>query len=384
METVGTFLSQRRTQGLLRSLHPSTQRCRGRIQYQDRWYLDLSSNDYLGLADDAHLKQASTAAIEQYGTGSGAARLLSGDSALIHELETRTAVLKGKPAALVFNSGYQANVGIISALCARGDAVLCDRLSHASILDGVALSGARLFRFRHNDVEHLESLLVKTAGRFRRRLVVTESLFSMDGDMAPLPALVAATQSHEVMVLVDEAHATGLYGPGGSGLVAEQGVTEQVDLVMGTYSKGLGGFGGYVACAQEMKDYFVNSARSFIYSTALPPGVVAGNLAALDVLAQQPERRMELLIRAAWLREKLTQRGLTTRGNSQIIPWMVGRAALACQRSEQLQSRGFWVLPVRPPTVPAGQARLRLSVTCAHTREDLEGLLAAIDEVRDV
>jgi 8-amino-7-oxononanoate synthase len=259
--------------------------------------------------------------------------------------------------------------------------VLCDRLCHASLLDGIALSGARLFRFQHNDPDHLVTLLKKTSDRFRRRLVVTESVFSMDGDLAPLQAIVEATRGHAVTILVDEAHATGLIGPGGSGLVAALGLTDRVDLVMGTYSKALGGFGGYVACSTLLKEYLINMARSFIYSTALPPAVIATNLAALDILEREPYRREDLRKQTAWFRDRMQQRGLPIVGVTQIVPWVVGEAAAALALSTALDRHGYYVLPVRPPTVPAGESRLRFSLSYAHRRADLEGLLAAIDEV---
>ncbi len=381
MESVAQFLKARADQGLLRSLRPATERNAGRRVVQGESTLDLCSNDYLGLSRHPHLCAAAAEALAQHGTGSAASRLMSGDLELHHRLETRTAELKGKPAALVFNSGYQANVGIISALCSRGDAVICDRLSHASVLDGVHMSGARLFRFQHNDPDHLQTLLEKTASGFQRRLVVSESIFSMDGDLAPLADLAALTQHHGVLLMVDEAHATGITGPGGSGLVAALGLTDTVDLVMGTYSKALGGFGGYVACSAELKTYLINTARSFIYSTALPPSVMATNLAALDVLADEPQRRIVLQKRTAWFRERLQSQGIPLGGSTQIVPWLIGDVATTQARSQHLQERGFHALAVRPPTVLPGQARLRFSLSYDHSQKDLECLLSAIAEV---
>jgi len=384
MDSVAVFLREREHQGLMRRLYPITERGAGRMIVQGHTKLDLSSNDYLGLSQHASLRRAATEALARHGTGSAASRLMSGDLALHHQLEERTAALKGKPAALVFNSGYQANVGIISALCSHGDAVICDRLCHASLLDGARLSRARLFRFQHNQLDHLQSLLEKTAQGFQRRLVVSESIFSMDGDLAPLTDIVALTQAHGVRLLVDEAHATGVTGPGGSGLVAALGLSDSVDLIMGTYGKALGGFGAYVACREEMKSYLVNTARSFIYSTALPPAVIATNLAALEVLAEEPHRRVVLQKRSVWFREQLQSRNLPIGGVTQIVPWFTGDVAATLALSRRLDERGFYVLPVRPPTVPTGQARLRFSLSYDHSQEDLAGLLSAIDEVRDV
>jgi 8-amino-7-oxononanoate synthase len=384
MESVAAFLKQREDQGLMRALCPATARGGGRREEKGASQLDLCSNDYLGLSRHPRLCAAAAEALQRYGTGSGASRLMSGDLELHHRLEERTAALKGKPAALVFNSGYQANVGIISALCTREDAILCDRLSHASILDGARLAGAKLLRFKHNDPDHLDTLLTKTAVGFRRRLVISESLFSMDGDLAPLTALAERTRAHGALLMVDEAHATGVTGPNGSGLVAALGLNDQVDLVMGTYSKALGGFGGYLACSAAMKAYLVNTARSFIYSTALPPAVIAANLAALDVLVEEPHRRVVLQKRTAWFREQLQTRGLALCGSTQIVPWLTGDVQTTRDRSRALRKRGFYALAVRPPTVAPGKSRLRFSLCFDHRREDLESLLHAIDEVRHV
>lgn len=384
METIAAYLKAREEQGLLRRLRPFERRDQGRLLHEETRKLDLSSNDYLGLSQHPRLREAARDALDKYGTATAAARLLSGDLALFHELEERTAQLKGKEAALVFNSGYQANVGILSALCTRKDAVFCDRLCHASLLDGATLNGARLYRFRHNDPGHLQNLLKKTEGRFERRLVVTESIFSMDGDLAPLQSIVDIVQGQRVLLLVDEAHATGVTGPDGSGLVSALNLHEQVDLVMGTYSKALGGFGGYVACDGAMKLFLINAARSFIYSTALPPAVIATNLAALDVLRDEPYRRVTLQNQTAWFRTELQQRSLPTCGTTQIVPWIVGEANATQALSDALDDRDYYVRPVRPPTVPPGQSRLRFSLSYAHSRRDLLGLLAAIDEVRDV
>jgi len=346
--------------------------------------VDLSSNDYLSLANHPALKQAAIRAIEDLGTGAGGARLLSGDLALHHQLEARVAQFKGKPEALVFNSGYQANVGLIQALCQKGDAIFCDRLSHASLLDGARLSGARLFRFQHNDVNHLASLLSKHAPDFDTCLVVTESVFSMDGDLAPLKAMAQLKQSFSFTWLVDEAHATGLFGENGSGVVAQQGVTDQVDLVMGTFSKALGSFGAYVACTDQMKSWLINTCRSFIYSTALPPGVIAANLAALDRVMLEPERREQVLERATFVRTQLKDLGWRVLGETQIIPVITGTADKAVTLSQTLEDAGFRCAPVRPPTVPEGQARVRLSVCYDHDQAVAEQLVACFKGVRPV
>ena len=371
-------MSRRREENLLRVLKPARYRKEGRIYFRDRDCFDFSSNDYLGLAGHPELKEASKKAIEQLGAGACASRLLSGDLEIHHELEEKTAALKAKESALVFNSGYQANVGIISSLYKAGDAVFCDRFNHASILDGIAMSGARLFRFLHNDVEHLECLLKKQADKFSNRLIVTESIFSMDGDRAPLKELVGLKDRFDCRIMVDEAHSTGIFGKDGSGVVAEDGLTDSVDLIMGTFGKALGSFGAYVACSRQMKEYLVNTCRSFIYSTALPPCVIAANLAALELLEKEPFRRKRLLGNAAYYRGELEKKGFQIRGQSQIVVLIVGDAERAVALSAGLQEKGYHVLPIRPPTVAAGQSRLRFSLTCHHSKEILQNLIAEV------
>jgi len=384
MDRIDDFLQQRKAEGLLRTLKPADWRRNGVICFKGVELIDFSSNDYLGLADHPQLKQAAKDALDKFGTGVGASRLLSGDLKLHHRLEEATARFEGKEAALVFNSGYQANVGMISSLCSNVDAVFADRLAHASILDGVSLSGAKLFRFAHNDAGHLESLLKKGQGNFDNKLIVTESVFSMDGDRPPLKDLVDSKERYGCRLLVDEAHATGIFGPDGAGVVSEEGLTAQVELIMGTFSKALGSFGGYVAASRKIIDYLINTSRSFIYSTALPASVIACNLAAIEVVKAEGFRRTALLENAAYLRSSLTDRGLEIKGDSQIVPLMVGDAASAVEMSERLQKEGFWVMPIRPPTVPPKQARLRFSLNFGHKRTDLQRLVEHIGEAMRV
>ena len=384
MDRIEQFLQQRAREGLLRVLRPVDRREAGKIRRNGRELIDLSSNDYLGLSNHPSLRQAMQEATGQFGASSCASRLLSGDLSIHHALEKRIASISGKPRALVFSSGYQANVGIISALVGRGDAVFSDRLNHASIIDGIALSGARCFRFRHNDVDHLETLLEKHRDGFKTKLIVTETVFSMEGDRSPLEAIVDLKDKCADLLMVDEAHATGVYGPQGGGLAAEAGLGDRVDLVMGTFSKALGSFGAYVAGEAGMIDFLINTCRSFIYSTALPPGIAAANLAALDTIEAEPQRRTTLFQNAAWFRTALADRGYDVRGASQIIPLVVGDAERAIAASKALEDAGFWVLPIRPPTVPAGEARLRFSLTYDHSRQQLTELMEHIDKVLHV
>lgn len=385
MERIEKFLAKRRSSGLFRVLRPMQSRKAGSITLAGgSRYWDFSSNDYLGLAEHPKLIAASIKATEKFGTGCSASRLLSGDFQIHHQLEEKTASFKGKEAALVFNSGYQANVGIISALYKSGDAVFADKLSHASILDGVCLSGARLFRFAHNDPDHLEGLLKKSDGKFKNRLIVTETIFSMDGDRPSLGRLVELKERYGCELMVDEAHATGIFGTDGSGVVAEEGLVERVDLIMGTFSKALGSFGAYLAGSKKIIDYLVNTARSFIYSTALPAGVIAANIAALEVIQKEPFRRQTLLKNADYFRSELRRLGLEVRGCSQIVPLIVGQADMAVELSEFLLKKGFRVLAIRPPAVTAGQSRLRFSLTCHHSKEVLKELIEQIGEINYV
>lgn len=378
MEDRKRFLEERERNQLLRRLVPSSGRGHGLIVRDGREYVDFSSNDYLGLSSHPALAAAAREALDRYGVGSGASRLMSGDLAIHHELEECVAAFKGSEAALVFNSGYQANTGIIPAMFGRKDAVFADQLCHASQLDGAILSRAKLLRFRHNDPEHLDRMLEKHRGAFDRALVMTESVFSMDGDLAPLAALLAACRRHRCQFMVDEAHATGVFGPQGRGFVEASGLAGQVDLVMGTFSKGLGGFGAYLASSRTVIDYLINTARSFIYSTALPAPVIAADLAALRLCLSGETRGEELLLRAGAFREALRRNGWTVGGESQIVPVVVGDSAIAVSLSKMLEERGFLAMPARPPTVPEGSARLRFSLTAAHTDRQIADVVEAL------
>jgi 8-amino-7-oxononanoate synthase len=380
VESIEAFLEERKSRGLLRFLRPITCRRQSRIKINGKEYLDFSSNDYLGLSQHPKLIKEIKRALGKFGTASCASRLLSGDTELHHELEEKIACLKCKEAALVFNSGYQANVGIISSLYGEGDAIFYDRLSHASIIDGIILSGTRHLRFRHNDLEHLKSLLEKERKKFSKALIVTETIFSMDGDRAPLRGLVELKQKYNCSLLVDEAHATGVFGKNGSGIVEEEGLQGEIELVMGTFSKALAGFGAYLAASHKIKDYLINTCRSFIYSTALPPEVIAGNLASLKLVEDEPMRREKLLESAEYFRRELEGRGFKVRSGSQIVPLIIGENQRTIEYSRLLQNRGYWVLPIRYPTVPKEEARLRFSLTSNHTKEILSKLIRDIDE----
>lgn len=384
MDTLDEFMQERKSRGLLRNLRAASHHKEGKIYVDGKEYIDFSSNDYLGLASHPKLKEASIQATDKFGTGASASRLLSGDMEIHHELEQKLALLKGKESALAFNSGYQANLGIISALFKKGDVIFSDRLNHASIIDGIILSGAKLFRFKHNDANHLESLLKRERRKFKEALIVTETIFSMDGDMSPIEELVNLKEKYNCTIMVDEAHATGVFGPKGYGVVEEKKLADKIDLIMGTFSKALGSFGAYVVCSKKTKDYLINSCRSFIYSTALPPSIIATNLAGLELIKEEPFRRKILLNNAEYLREGLQKAGLQIRGCSQIVPVIIGNSLRTEKLSQELQNKGHWILPIRPPTVPAGEARLRLSLTYHHTEEMLNRLIRDIYDLNSL
>lgn len=344
----------------------------GAFEVQGRRTLNFSSNDYLDLARRPAVVERARRALAEYGCGAGSSRLVSGSLPLHAELEEALAAHKGYPASLVFGCGFLTNVGVIPALVGRNDTVFADKLVHASLIDSIVLSRAKLVRFRHNDSEQLAAQLAGEDEVQGLRLIVTESVFSMDGDIAPLAEIATLAERHDALLMVDEAHASGVFGPHGAGLVRESGLEDRVNISMGTFSKALGNYGGFVACSKTMRDWLVNRARSFVYTTALPPAVIGGCLGALEVLDNEPELGEELQRRSDFFRNLLRERGFDTgRSASQIIPVMVGDSARALELAGRLKEHGIIAVAIRPPTVPQGTARLRLSVTLAHTREDL-------------
>lgn len=343
----------------------------------------LCSNNYLGLANHPLLKESAMRAVERFGTGSGAASLVSGNMELHEALATRIAIFKGTEAALVFNNGYAANTGIISALVGKGDVVFSDRLNHASIIDGVILSRAKLVRYPHNDMTALARLLEEnpTSGR---RLLVTDGVFSMDGDLARLPELVALKKEFDALLMVDDAHGTGVLGATGRGSSELCGCQADIDIQMGTFGKALGSFGAYAAASQDIIDYLVNKARSFIFSTSLPPAVLAASLAAVD-LVDSPEgaqlrRRLER--NTARFRGAVQAAGLDTMtSETQIVPIFVGEAETTMEFTRMLLDNGIYVQGIRPPTVPAGSCRLRCTLMATHEESDLDRTAAALGEI---
>jgi 8-amino-7-oxononanoate synthase len=353
----------------------------GKVRVGARELLNLSSNDYLGLAGDARLIKASQAATARWGAGSTASRLIVGTLALHQEVEAAVAAFKGTAGAVLFNTGYMANLGVISALMGKADVILADKLNHASIIDGMRLSGAAFYRYRHRDLDHLEALLKKHAGA-GRLLIVTDSVFSVDGDVAPIRELAALKERYGGWLMIDEAHATGVLGATGAGLAEAQGVTGSIDVHMGTFSKALGSFGAYVAGKAELIELLHNRARSFIYSTALPPAVLGAMQAALTIVRQEPTRRSRLLAAAARFRRGLQVAGFDTlESETQIIPVLVGDNQRSLEFAARLRQAGLMAVAIRPPTVPPGGARLRFSLSAAHESADLERAVDTIIKV---
>ncbi len=335
-----------------------------------RRILNFSTNDYLNFTHHPAIREAMETSLHEQGTGSGASRLVTGTLPSHTRLETAFAEHKGYPAALAFGSGYMTNLGVVDALAGRHDTVITDQLIHASILDAVRMSGARVLRYRHNNPEDLETLLLRSGDR--TALVVTESVFSMDGDIAPLSDVAAVCRRHDVPLMVDEAHAGGIFGPHGAGLVALHGLQPDVTLSMGTFSKALGGYGGAVACSSDMREWLINKSRPFIYTTAPPPALAAGAVRALELLHEQPELGRRLLTLADTMRQLLQDGGADTMASdSQIIPVLIGENEPTVRIDRQLREEGIIAAALRSPTVPPGKARLRLSVTLAHTEDDI-------------
>jgi len=338
-------------------------RLRGRAEAE---VLDFSSNDYLNFSRDPRVVAGAQSALEQFGAGSTASRLVSGSLACHTRFEMELAAWKDCDAALLFGSGYLTALGCVRSFVGQGDVVLADRLSHACLLDAGRGSGARVDRFRHNDLEHLDARLAKHHGK--RVLVVTESVFSMDGDLAPIEEIaeLVAANPH-AMLLVDEAHAAGVFGPG----LAHQ--VDGVDLQMGTLSKSFGSYGGYVGLSADHKDWLVNTSRSLIYTTAPPPASIGAALAGLKILRDEPELGDRLLERAGEFCRKLWEAGFDTLdSDSQIVPLVIGEDGDCLAAAAELKAEGIHVVAIRPPTVPEGTARLRFSITLAHSAEELD------------
>ncbi|MCB0359502.1 MAG: 8-amino-7-oxononanoate synthase [Bdellovibrionales bacterium] len=365
-------LSAREAAGRLRVLSPYEKSSAAELEAFGRSLINFSSNDYLGLSTDDRVIAAAKEAAERFGTGSRASRLIVGTTELHIELEEALEVFLGHP-TLVFSSGYAANLGLLQVLCRRGQPLLLDRLSHASLVDGALLSRAAVKRFRHNDVDHLRQLLADTPGQ---AVVVTESIFSMDGDEAPLDDLLAVVEAHDALLVVDEAHATGVAGPGGRGLAHDIAARSPAVLRTGSFGKAFGSAGGFVSGPEIVKRFLVNSSRAFIYDTALPPTAAGAALAALRCLEAAPELVEAVRENAERFRGLLREAGISTgvagaESTTHILPVVVGSCEALLRVHQALVAAGIVAAAIRPPTVPEGSARLRFSITAAHHPEQI-------------
>ncbi|MBF0492633.1 MAG: 8-amino-7-oxononanoate synthase [Deltaproteobacteria bacterium] len=423
MLNISQEIQELQSNNLYRSLKTISSDIGPYVEFQGRKLLNFSSNNYLGLANDHRLKDAAIQATEQFGTSSGASRLITGSMSLHQQLEEKIAQFKNTEAALVFNSGYQANLGIITALLREGDEIYSDELNHASIIDGCRLSKATTKVYRHNDMNHLGELLKSNchphpdplpsrergqyslsspdggqyhsplprgegAGGRVKRLIVTDSIFSMDGDLAPLQDLAALAEKYDCYLMVDEAHATGVFGKNGKGLVeaiwpdGRPSYLQENLIQMGTFGKALGSFGAYVAAATDVIELLINKARSFIYTTSLPPGVLAASLRAIEIVEQEPERRAKLWENIHHFSKVLNASRLTFHASqisSPIIPILMGSSEKALELSQKLFEQGFWVSAIRYPTVAKGSERLRLTLMASQEKEHLDALAQLLD-----
>lgn len=356
------------------------------VQVEGRELLMCASNNYLSLADDPRVQASAIEAIQHFGTGSGGSRLTTGNLVLHERLEQEIAALKGTEAALLFNTGYMANVAALTTLVGEGDLILSDRLNHASLIDGARLSRAEVQVYAHVDLVDLEQKLAvaQEQGRYDRILIVTDGVFSMDGDIAPLPNICDLAERYRADVMVDDAHATGVLGAQGAGTVDHYGCYGRVAVQMGTLSKALGAEGGYLAGRREMIDLLINRARPFIFSTAQSPAVIGAARAALAIVQQEPARRHHLLSCAARLRQELLQAGFEVLpSETPILGVVLGEAEVAVAFARELEAEGIYAPAIRPPTVPQGTSRIRLTLTAAHTQDDVDRVVHAFCSVRE-
>ncbi|MEQ8155390.1 MAG: 8-amino-7-oxononanoate synthase [Clostridiaceae bacterium] len=370
MDSIIEKLERIKDKGLYRVLRYIESAQSPKVKIKGKDFLLLGSNNYLGLCDDERLKKAAIDAVNKYGVGSGGSRLTTGSCDLHRKLEEKIADFKRAEASIVFNTGYMANVGIITALCDRNWVIFGDKLNHASIIDGCRLSGAKLIRYRHCDMNDLSEKIMKYKGK--NNLIVTDGVFSMDGDIAPLPEIIDIAERHNIMTMVDDAHAAGVLGENGSGTSSYFGLYNKIDIMMGTLSKAAASEGGYAAGNRHLIDYLRNCARSFIYSTALSPASIAVSIKALEVIEKDQERRVNLLKMSQWFQNELKTAGFNVmETRTPIIPIIIGSADNAVEFSKSLYEEGIYVPAVRPPTVPEGSSRLRVSLMATHTEEDL-------------
>ena len=350
------------------------------VKIAGKSYLMLSSNSYLGLCNDQRLKQAAMDAMEKYGVGSGGSRLTTGSYEVHKKLEDEIAAFKRAEAALLFNTGYMANVGAISSIAGKDWVIFSDRFNHASIIDGCRLSGAEIIIYEHCDASDLETKAHSHRGR--RALVVTDGIFSVDGDIAPLPEIVQVAKKYNMLLMVDDAHATGVLGENGGGTADYFGLQNEIDIQMGTFSKALASEGGFIAGNRGLIDYLANKARSFIFSTALAPATVAVSLRALEIVQAEPRLRQSLIANSAWFREKLREIGFEIMDfPTPIISIVLGPPDLTVNFSNRLMEKNIFVSAIRPPTVPQGTSRLRINLMAIHTADDLAPVIDSMASI---
>lgn len=382
MKSLAAEITALKAQGLYRSHRILSTPNSAEVVVDGRRVINFCANDYLGLANHPAVVSALQRGAQTYGAGAGAAHLVCGHSQAHHALEEELAAFVARPRALLFSTGYMANLGVVTALVGRGDSVVADKWNHASLIDAAQLAGATLKRYPHADAAGAQRQLTHAAGE---KILVTDGVFSMDGDLAPVPMLATLAKAHAAWLMVDDAHGVGVIGPGGRGTLAHYGLTlDDVPILVGTLGKAFGTSGAFVAGSAELIDYLIQRARSYIYTTALPPATAVATSAALRVAAEEPWRRTQVLEHVTRWRTHAVNSGWASRllpSLTPIQPLLVGDSARAVAVSTRLFERGFWVSAIRPPTVPPGTARLRITLSAAHTAEHIDALCAALSEV---
>jgi len=377
-------LSRLKKENLYRLLRTIDGPQSSKVKIKGKSFILLSSNNYLGLINHPYIKRKSADALKKYGTGSGSSRLISGNTALYDKLEKKIAAFKGCESSLVFSSGYAANVGTISALADKGDIIFSDELNHASIIDGSRLSGAKIFVYPHNDIEVLERSLKKSA-KYKKRLIITDSIFSMDGDLADLPEIVRIAEKYNAILMVDDAHATGVLGKKGRGSAEYFNINGKIDVYMGTLSKAIGSVGGFICGSGKLTEYLINKSRSFIYSTGLPPAALAASLAAFEIIEKDLSFKERLWENVSFLKNGLDELGYDTMNTkTQIIPVLLKSEKRTLKAMNYLYEKGIFLPGIRPPTVPQGKSRLRATVMATHSKIDLEHVLDLFRKMKRV
>jgi len=365
-----------REAGLFRTLRSIEEGKGARVKVRGKELINFCSNNYLGLAGHPEVVRRTKEILKKHGVGSGASRLVSGNFEIHDELEAKISKYEGTPASIVFPTGYMANLGTMQALVGAGDAVIIDRLNHASIIDGAKISGAKLLVYPHRDMKELE-IILQHAQIFKKRLIVSDHVFSMDGDIAPAEELAELAVKYKSMLMLDTAHSTG---------VLDLKIKDMSNvIIMGTLSKAIGSLGGFISGSRDLIDYLRNKARSFIYTTGLPPAVAAASLASFDIIEKDGSYKEKLWDRVNYLKKKIKPLAFDTLGSeTQIIPIMIGDARMAVDISNRLYSAGIFLSAIRPPTVPKGTSRLRLTVTAMHSKDDIDHLTSKLKEIKDI